>query len=95
MAGVPRGQNSHANSLATLALSLDECVLRMIFVELLGHLSIEHRLIVAVALAFDPSWMDLIISFLADGSLPTDVKEAKNVRRMSFRFWLSKDKKLY
>ena len=95
VAGVPRGQNSHANSLATLALSLDECVPRMIFVELLGHLSIEHRLIVAVALAFDPSWMDLIISFLADGSLPTDIKEAKNVRRMSFRFWLSKDKKLY
>ena len=43
VAGVPRGQNSHANSLATLALSLDECVPRMISVELLGHLSIEHR----------------------------------------------------
>ena len=57
----------------------------------------EHRALpnVAVASAFDPSWMDLIISFLADGSLPTDVKEAKNVRRMSFRFWLSKDKKFY
>ena len=95
MAGVPRGQNSHANSLATLALSLDECVPRMIFVELLGHLSIEHRLIVVMASAFDPSLMDLIISFLANGSLPTNVKEAKNVRRMSFRFWLSKDKKLY
>ena len=67
----------------------------MISVELLGLLSIEHRPIVAVASAFNPSWMDLIISFLANGSLSADVKKAKKVRRTSSRFWLSEDKKLY
>jgi len=32
---IPRSQNSHADSFETLASSLDECVPRMIFVELL------------------------------------------------------------
>ena len=36
-----RGKNSHADLLATLALSLDNCVLRMISVEVLEKLSIE------------------------------------------------------
>lgn len=39
--------------------------------------------------------MDPYVDFLSDGSLPTDVKEAKKVQRMSSRFWLSEDKKLY
>ena len=39
--------------------------------------------------------MDPYISFLSDGSLPTNVKKAENVCRMLARFWLSKDKKLY
>ena len=38
---VPRNQNSHADSLATLASSLDDCIPRMITVELLEELSIE------------------------------------------------------
>lgn len=46
---VPKSQNSHANSLATLASSSDECVPRMIFMELLEQLSIKHRIIVASA----------------------------------------------
>ena len=36
-----------------------------------------------------------LCSFLIDGSLPTDVKDAKKVRRTSARFLLSVDKKLY
>ena len=39
--------------------------------------------------------MDLYISFLSNGSLLIDSKELEKVRRMSTRFWLSKDKKLY
>ena len=39
---VPRSQNSHANSLATLASSLDDCIPQMILVELLEHPSIER-----------------------------------------------------
>ena len=47
MVRVPRNQNNHANSLATLTSSSDECVPRMIFVELLEQSSIVHCSIVA------------------------------------------------
>ena len=39
---VPRSQNSHADSLATLASSLDDCIPRMILVELLEQPSTEQ-----------------------------------------------------
>ena len=85
-----RSQNSYADSLATLASSLDECIPRMIFVELL-----EQRVVVVAPLVVEPSWLDPYIAFLSDGCLPTNVKKAEKVRRMSARFWLFEDKKLY
>ena len=90
-----RSQNNHAESLATLALSLDECVPRMIFVELLKQLSIEQRVVVVSALVSESSWLDPYVAFLFDGSLPTDAKVAEKVQRTSAHFWSSKDKKLY
>ena len=63
--------------------------------ELLECLSIEHRPVVALASASDPSWMNPFVSFLVDGSLLTNVKEVEKVWRTSSRFWLSEDKKLY
>ena len=92
---IPRSQNSHVDSLAMLALLFDECIPRMIFVELLEQSSIEHRPIVALALMPESSWLDPYISFLSDGSLPANGKEAEKVQRTSARFWLSVDKKLY
>ena len=67
----------------------------MISVELLQCLSIKHRLVIALASLLEPSWMDPFVSFLVDGSLPTNVKEAEKLRRMSSHFLLSKDKKQY
>ena len=95
MAKVPRSQNSHADSLATLALSSNECVPRMIFVKLLEQPSIEHCPVVASASSFEPSWMDPYVSFLTDGSLLTDTKEVEKMRRTLARLWLFEDKKLY
>lgn len=95
MVRVLRTQNSHADSLATMASSSDECIPRMIFVELLEQPSIEQQAVVAVASISESSWLDPYVDFLSDGSLPTNAKEAKKVWRMSGRFWLSKDKKLY
>ena len=86
VARIPRSQNSHVDSLATLVSSSDECVPRMIFVESLEQPSIEHHRIIASALLFEPSWMDPYVSFLTNGSLPTDAKEAKKVQRTSARF---------
>lgn len=92
---VPRSQNSHADSLATLASSLDDCIPRMITVELLEQPSIEHQTLVATASELETSWLDPYIAFLSDGSLLMDVKEAEKVQRTSTYFWLSEDKRLY
>ena len=66
---VPRSQNSHVDSVATLASSSDECIPRMISIELLEQLSITHCAIVASTTVLEPSWMDPYISFLFVGSL--------------------------
>ena len=41
------------------------------------------------------SWMDPIISFLKEDTLPSDKLEAEKIRRKVPRFWLSEDQKLY
>ena len=52
---ISRGLNSHANSLATLASSMDDFVTRIIFVEVLNYPSIERQQCVAVVSTPDPS----------------------------------------
>ena len=42
-----------------------------------------------------PSWMDPIISFLKEDTLPSDKLETEKIRRKAPRFWLSEDQKLY
>ena len=39
--------------------------------------------------------MDPIISFILDGVLPSEAKEAEKIRRISAQFQFSKDKRLY
>ena len=39
--------------------------------------------------------MDLIITFLADGTLPSEAKEVERVQRRLAWLWLSKDKRMY
>ena len=43
----------------------------------------------------NPSWMDPIVSFLKDDTLPKGKLEAEKIRRNAPRFWLSEDYKLY
>ena len=95
MVKIPRSQNSHVDSLATLASSSSECIPRMISIELLEQPSIKHRVIVASTTMLEPSWLDPYISFLSNGSLPTDSKKLEKVWRTLAHFYLFKDKKLY
>ena len=90
-----KGQNRHANSLATLASSLIEEVPRLIKVEVVKEPSIEARLGVLVVAISELCWMDPIINFLAKDRLPADTKEADRVCRMVARYWLLVDHKLY
>ena len=50
---------------------------------------------VAVISTTRPCWMDPIIDFLAKDRVPDDEKEAKKIRRVASRYWLSVDHKLY
>ena len=42
-----------------------------------------------------PSWMDPIMNFLKDDTLPEGKLEAEKIRRNAPWFWLSEDHKLY
>ena len=84
---IPRGGNTHADSLATLATSSAQNLPRVILVEDLGKPSGEKRNMIYVPhVRVGPSWMDPIIQFLSKNVLPED---------KSTRFWLSEDQKLY
>ena len=81
-----RGQNRHANSLATLALSMTKGVPLMIKMELIAELSINVAKAVSVVAMFDPCWINPIIDFLAEDRVPEDEKEAGKIRRVATRY---------
>ena len=98
---VARGQNRHANSLATLASAMTEGVPLLIKVELITKLSISTTtnggftgVCVIVILATKSCWMDPIINFLVEDRVLDDAKEPNRVRRLASRYWLSADRKL-
>ena len=91
---VARGQNWHADSLATLASSSTEEIPRLIKVELVTEPSINAKGSVLLVTTAEPCWMDPIIDFLAEDQVPTDEKEAEKVRQAAAQYWLSADRKL-
>nr|XP_023887575.1 uncharacterized protein LOC111999678 [Quercus suber] len=93
---IPKGGNSYADSLATLATSTADSLPRTILVEHLERVSeATKEEIPILRVGVGPSWMDPIMRFLKDDSLPQDKLEAEKVRRKAPRFWLSEDHKLY
>ena len=96
MSQIPRSRNTHADSLDTLATYSAQNLPQMIIVEDLckptekgGNGVHIHQIRVG------PSWMDSIMLFLKEDILPEDRSGADKVRRKAYRFWLSKDQKLY
>ena len=93
---IPRGGNTYANSLATLATSSTQNLPYFILIEDLGKPSGEKGNTIYVPhVKIGPSWMDPIIQFLSIDVLPEDKSEAEKIRRKALRFWLSEDQKLY
>ncbi|XP_075654681.1 uncharacterized protein LOC142624819 [Castanea sativa] len=92
---IARGQNRHADSLATLASSIADKVPRLIRVELVPEPSIIARALILQVIEAEKCWMDPIIDFLAEDQAPEDEIEAARIRRTSARYWLSTDRKLY
>ena len=96
MSHVPRGGNTHANSLATLATSLAQDLPRVILVEDLCTLTSLHKDMPRIhQINLGPSWMDPISLYLKRDILPEEKSEAEKVRKKAPQFWLSKDRKLY
>ena len=93
---IPRGGNTHADSLATLATSSAQNLPHVILIEDLGKPSgVKGNIIYVPYVRIGPSWMNLIIQFLSKDVLPKDKSEVEKIRRKAPRFWLSEDQKLY
>ena len=93
---ISRSENTHADSLATLATSSAQDLPRVILVEDLCTPTPLHKDMPRIhQIKLELSWMDPISLFLARDILPEKKSEAEKVRRKAPRFLLSKDRKLY
>ena len=93
---IPRGGNTYADSLVTLATSSAQNLPRVILVEDLGKLLGEKgNMIYVPHVKVGSSWMDPIIQFLSKDVLPEDKSEVEKIRQKAPQFWLSEDQKLY
>ena len=93
---VPRGGNTHADSLATLATSLTQDLPRVILVEDLYTPTSLHKDMPQIhQINLGPSWMDPISLYLERDILPKEKSEAEKVRRKTPWFWLFENRKLY
>ena len=93
---IPKGGNTHADSLATLATSSAQDLPRVILVEDLCTLIALHQDMPQIhPIKLGSSWMDSISLFLERDILPEEKSKAKKVKRKTPWFWLSEDRKLY
>ncbi|KAL5537530.1 hypothetical protein UlMin_042831 [Ulmus minor] len=88
---VPRAENTNADALACLATGLEERLLKIVPIEILEVPSIDKPEQVG-SIVVRPCWMDPIIYFLRDGTLPADKFEARRLRFRSARYFLDKGK---
>ena len=92
MKQIPRGQNSHADSLAMLATSLGSSLPWVVIVEDMTSSSLVEKPSIGVhSIQVRPSWMDSLVAFLKQGLLLEDKGEAEKVRKKAPRYWLSKE----
>ena len=89
---IPRSGNAHADSLTMLTTSSAQNLPRVILVEDLYKPTETRRETVRIhQIRAGPSWMDSIIQFLKEDTLPKERLEADKVRRKATRFWLSEN----
>ena len=93
---IPRNGNAHADSLAMLATSSVQDLPRVILVEDLYKPTDTRRETAQIhQIRTRPSWMDSIMQFLKEDTLPEERVEANKVRRKATRYWLFENQKLY
>ncbi|KAL5578439.1 hypothetical protein UlMin_020138 [Ulmus minor] len=75
---IPRNKNTNADALARLATRLEDSLLKMVPLEILDEPSInKHQQVDAIS--DKPTWMDPIMAYLHDGTLPQDKFEARRL----------------
>ncbi|KAL5542852.1 hypothetical protein UlMin_010562 [Ulmus minor] len=82
---IPRNENTNADALARLATGLEDSLLKTVPLEILVEPSIDkHQQVDAIS--DKPTWMDPIVAYLRDGTLPQDKFEAHKdkLRKRSF-----------
>ncbi|KAL5560487.1 hypothetical protein UlMin_036698 [Ulmus minor] len=88
---IPRNENTNADALARLATGLEDSLLKTVPLKILDEPSIDkHQQVDAIS--DKPTWMDPIMAYLRDGTLPQDKFEARRLRYRSARYYLDKDK---
>ena len=93
---IPRSGNAHADSLTMLATSSAQNLSRVILVEdLYKPIETRKETTRIHQIKAGPSWMESIIQFLRDDTLPEEKIEADKVQRKATKFWLSENQKLY
>ena len=93
---IPRSENTHADSLATLATSSVQSLPQVILVEDLCKPTEMKKWMVQIhQIRVGPSWMDSIMLFLKKDILLKGKSEVDEVRKKALWFWLSEDQKLY
>ena len=92
MKKIPRGRNSHADSLAMLATSLCLSLPWVVVVEDMNSSSLTKVSSVGVySIHVRTSRMDPIVTFLQKGVLLEDKHEAEKMRKSAPHYWLSKE----
>ena len=92
MLHISRNSNAHADSLAMLATFSAQNLPRVILVEDLYKPTETRRETARIhKIRVGSSWMDSIIQFLKEDTLPEERTEADKVRRKATWFWLSEN----
>ncbi|XP_058202716.1 uncharacterized protein LOC131317161 [Rhododendron vialii] len=91
---INRENNAHADALASLASASKASEYRHISLGEIHQPSFEVSEEV-FNISLGPSWMDEIVSFLKDDTLPSDKNEAHRVRSNAAYYWISEHGQLY
>ncbi|KAK3013951.1 hypothetical protein RJ639_009534 [Escallonia herrerae] len=84
---IPRDQNTQADTLSRLASAEETDVRRPIYLEFLKDRSISSQTEVEI-IEQEPCWMDMIVTYLSTGELPSERHEARNLRVKAARYAL-------
>ncbi|KAK3039298.1 hypothetical protein RJ639_026682 [Escallonia herrerae] len=84
---IPRDQNTQADTLSRLASAEKTDVRRPIYLEFLKDRSISSQTEVET-IEQEPCWMDMIVTYLSTGELPSERHEARNLCVKAARYAL-------